>query len=102
MPEGPEVKKMGVDLSKKLSGKTLKSVTVLSGRYAKNPIEGFGSLSKNLPTKIVGVGVHGKFLYVLTDSSVNIWSSLGMTGQWSDSNTKHSTQIQSRAEQRKA
>ncbi len=90
MPEGPEVKKMGFDMSKKISGKTIKSVTVLSGRYTKKPISGFEDISRSLPTKVVGVGVHGKFLYVITDSSVNLWSTLGMTGQWSSGETKHS------------
>jgi len=90
MPEGPEVKKMGLDLSKNISGEILEGVTILSGRYTKKSIPGWEFISKNLPTKIVGVGVHGKFLYILTSCGTNIWSTLGMTGQWSKKQTKHS------------
>jgi DNA-formamidopyrimidine glycosylase len=42
-----------------------------------------------LPTKIIGVGVHGKFIYILSSSGVNIWNTLGMTGRWSSEKTKH-------------
>ena len=90
MPEGPEVKRMGVDLSRALSGQNLSGVSILSGRYTKKPIMGWGDFVDNLPTKVVGVGVHGKFLYILTSTGVNIWSTLGMTGQWSRKKTKHS------------
>lgn len=90
MPEGPEVKRMGYDLSQKISDEILQGVTVLSGRYSKKPVEGWVDMCRNLPTKVVGVGVHGKFLYVLTSSGVNVWSTLGMTGQWSNKLTSHS------------
>jgi len=90
MPEGPEVKKMGKDLAKMTSGKTLKRVEIISGRYTKKPIDGFNLMTESLPSKIIGVGVHGKFLYILTSSGNNIWSTLGMTGQWSVKKTKHS------------
>jgi len=90
LPEGPEVKRMGFDLSQEISGKLLKEVKVLSGRYSKKPIEGLEAMVKKLPTKIVGVGVHGKFLYILDSSGYNIWSTLGMTGQWSITESKHS------------
>ena len=90
MPEGPEVRRMGVDLSMNISGKIIEGIEVLSGRYTKKPIDGFARHKSVFPTKCVGVGVHGKFLYVLTESGVNIWSTLGMTGQWSDKKTNHS------------
>ena len=38
---------------------------------------------------ILGVGVHGKFMYVLLENQCSIWSTLGMTGQWSQDCTKH-------------
>jgi len=90
MPEGPEVRRMGIDLSKHITGKIINEVNILSGRYTKKKIDGLDAYSKNFPTKCVGVGVHGKFLYILTSSGINIWSTLGMTGQWSDKKTKHS------------
>ena len=90
MPEGPEVKRMAVDLCENFSGKTLSEIQILSGRYSKKPAEGLDTAVEKLPLKIVGVGVHGKFLYILTSSGHNIWSTLGMTGQWSSQKNKHS------------
>ena len=89
MPEGPEVKRIGHDLSQKISGKSIRSIEIVSGRYTKKPIVGWDQMINALPTKIVGVGVHGKFLYILTSSGYNMWCTLGMTGQWSDQRTKH-------------
>jgi DNA-formamidopyrimidine glycosylase len=89
MPEGPEVKRMGRDLAEKISGKTLTEVSVISGRYTKKPILGAENMMGILPTKIIGVGVHGKFIYILSSSGVNIWNTLGMTGRWSSEKTKH-------------
>lgn len=90
MPEGPEVKRMGVMLSSSISGRILTGVEVLSGRYTKKKIEGIEILNESLPARIIGAGVHGKFLYVLTHSGVNIWSTLGMTGQWTNTKSAHS------------
>jgi len=90
MPEGPEVKRMGVMLSSAISGRTLTEVQVLSGRYTKKEVEGRTALDECLPVRVVGTGVHGKFLYVLTHTGVNIWSTLGMTGQWADTKSSHS------------
>ena len=89
LPEGPEVKKMGSDLAKAISNKTLIEIDVLSGRYTKKQIDGLSEFREASPTKIIGVGVHGKFLYILTNSGFNLWNTLGMTGRWSSSLTKH-------------
>jgi len=90
MPEGPEVKRIAVDLAKEISGRHLVEVGVLSGRYLKKDIPGLDDFKKDLPTKIVGVGSHGKFLYILMSNGINIWSTLGMTGKWSREHSRHS------------
>ena len=90
MPEGPEVKRMTEDLAAAVSERVLESVEVISGRYTKKPIEGLTELNQNLPAKVIGAGCHGKFIYLLTNSGVNIWNTLGMTGRWSKKKTKHS------------
>jgi formamidopyrimidine-DNA glycosylase len=89
MPEGPEVKRTGLFLAKNLSGKTIMSAKVMSGRYTKKPIEGHVDLLGALPCKFIGVGVHGKFIYMLTDKGINCFSTLGMAGNWSLRETKH-------------
>ena len=90
MPEGPEVRRIATDLAKEVSGKCLSEVNVLSGRYLKKAIEGFDDFKEVLPDKIIGVGSHGKFLYILLSGGINIWSTLGMTGKWSRSHSSHS------------
>ena len=83
MPEGPEVKRNASKLAEAISGKVLKNVNVISGRYTRNELVGLTSFTEQLPDKIIGVGVHGKFIYVICNSGYNLWSTLGMTGVWS-------------------
>lgn len=90
MPEGAEVKLFGESLATVVSGKELESVDVLSGRYTKSQVEGLDLLNARLPAKVVGVGVHGKFLYWIVTNDVFIYNTLGMTGSWSVKETKHS------------
>ena len=90
MPEGPEVRRMSQDLAAAVSEKTLMGINVLSGRYTKKDIEGLTEINAELPTKIIGAGCHGKFIYALTSSGHNIWNTLGMSGRWTRKRTKHS------------
>lgn len=90
MPEGPEVKKFGSDLAKVVSGKTLIDVNVLSGRYTKKPLPGLSEMLDHLPARVIGTGVHGKFLYWITETEYFLYSSLGMTGHWGNTRLKHS------------
>ena len=90
MPEGPEVRRYGLDLAEFVSGKTLKGVNILSGRYTKNPVPGLEDAITTLPVKITGVGVHGKFLYWILKNDYYVWNTLGMTGHWSPTIRKHS------------
>tara|TARA_B100000674_G_scaffold490570_1_gene506777 strand:- start:1446 stop:2273 length:828 start_codon:yes stop_codon:yes gene_type:complete len=90
MPEGPEVRRMSQDLASVLTEKTLEEINVLSGRYTKKDIVGLTEINRVLPTKILGAGCHGKFIYALTSSGFNIWNTLGMSGRWSKKRTKHS------------
>ena len=90
MPEGPEVRRMALSLSKRVSGRMLVDIEVLSGRYLKKKIEGLAEATKNLPAKINGVGVHGKFSYWIINNDYFLWTTLGMTGGWSKTRTKHS------------
>ena len=90
MPEGPEVKRYGLDLAEAVSGKHLKSIRILSGRYTKKQIPGMHEIDKILPVKVTGVGVHGKFLYWMLKNDYYVWNTLGMTGHWSPEERKHS------------
>lgn len=84
MPEGAECKLTAELLARSLSGRTIQRVEMMSGRYLRKPFAGFERLSQTLPKQIVGVGCHGKFIYLLLDDgSSSLWSTLGMTGYWS-------------------
>ena len=89
-PEGSEVKLFGESLAQVVSGRDIISVDVISGRYKKSDVEGLDLLKARLPAKVVGVGVHGKFLYWIVSNDVFIYNTLGMTGSWSTTETKHS------------
>jgi len=46
--------------------------------------------NENIPAKIIGIGVHGKFLYWIMTGGHFLYSSLGMTGHWGNKLHKHS------------
>lgn len=90
MPEGPEVKIIGEALAQWASSKRVVEINVLSGRYLKKNIPGLEYARSNIPLDIVGVGVHGKFIYWITRNDIFLYNTLGMTGEWSKEKTKHS------------
>ena len=90
MPESAEAKRIAELLAEKVSSKKLTSIEILSGRYTKKDPDGFVAFKDILPINFIGAGVHGKFLYMILDGGASIWSTLGMTGYWSETKTKHS------------
>jgi formamidopyrimidine-DNA glycosylase len=93
MPEGAEVKIIGEDLAKWVSKQKILNIEIVSGRYLKKEMQGLTYVIANLPIEVVGIGVHGKFLYWITRSDIFIYSTLGMTGTWSRNKTKHTRVI---------
>jgi len=90
MPEGSECRLIGEALAQDVSGKTLTGVRTLSGRYTKKPPDGLGLMHARLPARVVGVGVHGKFIYWIIENDVFVYNTLGMTGHWTRRQEKHS------------
>ena len=90
MPEGPEVRKIAETVAERVSGRTLISIEVLSGRYLDKKPGGLTFFTNALPKRVVGAGAHGKFMYWILDDELSIWSTLGMTGCWEKDATKHS------------
>lgn len=84
MPEGPEVSNFVRSINSFLSeGDKLLSVTPLSGRYTKKPIEGISA--SRFPLIIESVGCKGKFIYwTFKDTDTVIFNTLGMSGAWSN------------------
>jgi len=89
MPEGPECRKYAEDLARRVSSRTLRGIEIVSGRYLKKEPTGIEAFSNHLPMKVVGAGVHGKFIYWILGEELSIWSTLGMTGAWSSEETSH-------------
>ena len=90
MPEGPECKRIGEELARCVSSKNLVSIEFLSGRYTKKLPSGFDKFKESLPIPVVGVGVHGKFIYWILKKDFSLWNTLGMSGYWSKNLQKHS------------
>jgi len=90
MPEGPECRRFALALSEHIGGEILAKISILSGRYLKKELSGLKEFQANLPIQIQGVGVHGKFIYVIFDGKSSMWSSLGMSGAWQKEETPHS------------
>lgn len=90
MPEGPEVKRIGISLAKRLTSKKIRKIEILSGRYLKKEPSGFDEVVNHFPLPVIGCGVHGKFIYFICDNEWSIWNTLGMTGHWSSTKEKHS------------
>jgi DNA-formamidopyrimidine glycosylase len=89
MPEGPEVKRNALALSKMISKSRLKKFDIISGRYTRNVLYGHEKFSAELACDVIGAGCHGKFIYVIFNNGWNLWSTLGMTGIWSENESKH-------------
>lgn len=90
MPEGPEVKIIGESLAKWASSKKITEINIISGRYLKKEMPGLEYAKANMPLDVVGVGVHGKFMYWITRNDIFLYNTLGMTGEWTKERSKHS------------
>lgn len=91
MPEGPEVR-ITTDFLKNYIGKYLSSVGLKSGRYYKKK-EIPGWMCYNKPSKLIDVNCKGKFIYFTFQEGGKefyLFSTLGMSGMWTDKMTKHS------------
>jgi formamidopyrimidine-DNA glycosylase len=95
MPEGPEVKTT-TDFLSNYKKQTFSSMAILSGRYSKKDMTGIESVF--LPATVETVECKGKFIYFTLSHNVNktckkhfyLFSTLGMTGMWTDKETKYS------------
>ena len=90
MPEGPEVRTT-TDFLTQFTGKVLTGYSILSGRYSKKGnIPGEDIVT--LPAKFHAADCKGKFIYMTFtegDHEYYLFSTLGMTGMWSNTQHKH-------------
>tara|TARA_B100000900_G_C20581458_1_gene717715 strand:- start:65 stop:874 length:810 start_codon:yes stop_codon:yes gene_type:complete len=91
MPEGPEVKKVTDFLRETINHDIIVDVKINSGRYKKHgPFDGYHALKNMLPAKVTFVSCKGKFIWAEINNSLYLTSTLGMTGSWGTTKTKHS------------
>jgi len=95
MPEGPEVK-LSADLIKPLSANKpiIKAGYTSNSRYNGSPPEGYQAFIDAIaaspkPTSITDIQVRGKFMYWTFDNGWYMFSTFGMSGQWSPKEGKH-------------
>lgn len=93
MPEGPEVKRIAVQLNELLHDKTIENIEILSGRYKTHgsPVGMTQFLNLAEEKKIKGVSCKGKFIWFEFHlPELFIWNTLGMSGSWSKIESEHS------------
>jgi len=93
MPEVVEVCLTALWLNKKLKGKWITDMNIISGRYKRNPLKGKATFIKNNPFKIVKVDSKGKFLWFeleIDKKKYYILNRFGLTGEWSFIDNVHS------------
>lgn len=89
MPEGVEIRVIADQLSKKLVGKTIKSLSQIGGRFLTKNELSLLVLEKELPLTIKNINCKGKFLYWKLEKDWYLFNTLGMTGKWSTEQNKH-------------
>jgi formamidopyrimidine-DNA glycosylase len=82
MPEGPECRRYTEALARRISGRKLCGIELVSGRFTKKAPTGCPELLRELPLEVIGAGVHGKFIYWILKNEWFVYSTLGMSGAW--------------------
>jgi formamidopyrimidine-DNA glycosylase len=83
MPENAEITLMVDAIRDIMSGKRLKSIEVLGGRYMKDGqpvLANLEEISLQLPLKIVSINVKGKFSWIILEDDWYISLTFGMSG----------------------
>lgn len=95
MPEGPEVK-LSADLIKPLATNRhiISAGYTKNSRYSSSPPEGYKEFidavsSSPKPTSVTDIQTRGKFMYWTFDNGWYMYSTFGMSGQWSPKEGKH-------------
>jgi DNA-formamidopyrimidine glycosylase len=88
MPEGPECRRVYEDLRREIGESTVTQLQVFGGRFLKKAPPGLADVK--LPSRVIGGGVKGKFMWLEFETGSTMWITLGMSGYWSIEPDKHS------------
>ena len=87
MPEAPEVRRVYEDLRQEIGDSAVTQLQVFGGRFLKKRPTGIDEVK--LPSRVVGGGVKGKFMWLEFETGATMWITLGMSGYWSTESDKH-------------
>jgi len=83
MPEINEVRQYSDFLNSKLKNHQIIEINILNGRYKKHgAFEHYDKLKKHLPIKVLDIKTKGKFLYMILENNLYLFSTLGLSGGW--------------------
>ncbi len=85
-PEGPEVRRTADWLKSNIDGCVVRDVNIVGGRFVKKPIERLEEI-KN--TTVEAVRCRGKVIVIDFANSISAISTLGMSGLWTRTESKH-------------
>lgn len=88
MPEICEVVLTSQALKDKLLNKKLNQINILSGRYTKNPFNGYDNMTFSL--KVINIDSHGKFMWFQFENNKYLLNTFGLTGMWGFGKNKNS------------
>jgi len=93
MPEGPEVRRQTTKLQIDCTGAAIIDMTILSGRYIRQDqadTSGLSFFQRKCPHHILSVDCKGKFIYFELEDGTCLFSTLGMSGNWTNKPDKYS------------
>jgi formamidopyrimidine-DNA glycosylase len=88
MPEGPECRRVYEGISEFSQNRTITQFEVLGGRFLKRAPD--LEVKPVVPTRVIGGGVKGKFIWLEFNDETCLWITLGMSGYWSTDKQPHS------------
>jgi DNA-formamidopyrimidine glycosylase len=88
MPEGPECRRVYEGISEFCQNRTITQFEVLGGRFLKRAPD--LEVKPVVPTRVIGGGVKGKFIWLELSDETCLWITLGMSGYWSTDKQPHS------------
>lgn len=94
MPEGPECHKIARRLESTLKSNRVSAFRIHGGRYEKHgPPDGYSDFTAACDSsgglEVIGVGAHGKLIVMFLSGDWTMLITLGLSGTWSKSKTKH-------------
>ena len=83
MSETSDLRHVAEELAKRCSNRTLQAIEIMH----KSKPAGYAGFLKSLPCKIIGAGIHDKFVFWILDNDYSVWVAPSTTCSWEDAST---------------